>query len=72
MSCRKALGSQGGGGEETMRIGVLALQGDFEEHCTVLTRLGVEVAGGPVTSALGKAEWTDYPWGRKHHYREAR
>ncbi|MGB6067249.1 MAG: pyridoxal 5'-phosphate synthase glutaminase subunit PdxT [Desulfomonilaceae bacterium] len=26
-----------------MRIGVLALQGDFEEHCTVLTRLGVNV-----------------------------
>lgn len=26
-----------------MRIGVLALQGDFEEHCAVLTRLGVEV-----------------------------
>lgn len=26
-----------------MRIGVLALQGDFEEHCKVLTRLGVEV-----------------------------
>jgi len=26
-----------------MLIGVLALQGDFEEHCAVLTRLGVEV-----------------------------
>ncbi len=25
-----------------MRIGVLALQGDFEEHCSVLTGLGVE------------------------------
>lgn len=25
-----------------MRIGVLALQGDFEEHCAVLRRLGVE------------------------------
>lgn len=25
-----------------MRIGVLALQGDFQEHCTVLRRLGVE------------------------------
>ncbi len=25
-----------------MRIGVLALQGDFEEHCIVLKRLGVE------------------------------
>jgi pyridoxal 5'-phosphate synthase pdxT subunit len=25
------------------RIGVLALQGDFEEHCAVLRRLGVEV-----------------------------
>jgi 5'-phosphate synthase pdxT subunit len=25
-----------------MRIGVLALQGDFEEHCDVLKRLGVE------------------------------
>ncbi len=25
-----------------MIIGVLALQGDFEEHCTVLRRLGVE------------------------------
>ncbi len=25
-----------------MRIGVLALQGDFEEHCSVLRRLGVE------------------------------
>ena len=26
-----------------MRIGVLALQGDFEEHCAVLRRLGVDV-----------------------------
>ncbi len=26
-----------------MRIGVLALQGDFEEHCLILKRLGVEV-----------------------------
>lgn len=26
-----------------MRIGVLALQGDFEEHCSALRRLGVEV-----------------------------
>jgi len=43
VSCLKTLGSQGGAGEETMRIGVLALQGDFEEHCAVLTRLGVEV-----------------------------
>jgi pyridoxal 5'-phosphate synthase pdxT subunit len=43
VSCRKTLGSRGGVGEETMRIGVLALQGDFEEHCAVLTRLGVEV-----------------------------
>jgi len=25
-----------------MRIGVLALQGDFEEHCNVLRRMGVE------------------------------
>lgn len=25
-----------------MRIGILALQGDFEEHCVVLKRLGVE------------------------------
>ena len=25
-----------------MKIGVLALQGDFEEHCAVLKRLGVE------------------------------
>ncbi len=25
-----------------MRIGVLALQGDFEEHCVVLKRLGVD------------------------------
>jgi pyridoxal 5'-phosphate synthase pdxT subunit len=37
------LGSRLGDGDETMRIGVLALQGDFEEHCTILTRLGVEV-----------------------------
>jgi pyridoxal 5'-phosphate synthase pdxT subunit len=43
VSCRKTLGSQGVVGEETMRIGVLALQGDFEEHCAVLTRLGAEV-----------------------------
>jgi 5'-phosphate synthase pdxT subunit len=26
-----------------MKIGVLALQGDFEEHCVVLTSLGVEI-----------------------------
>ncbi len=26
----------------TMKIGVLALQGDFEEHCVVLRNLGVE------------------------------
>jgi 5'-phosphate synthase pdxT subunit len=26
-----------------MKIGVLALQGDFEEHCAVLTCLGVEI-----------------------------
>lgn len=26
-----------------MRIGVLALQGDFEEHCVILKSLGVEV-----------------------------
>lgn len=25
-----------------MKVGVLALQGDFEEHCAVLTRLGVQ------------------------------
>jgi len=25
-----------------MKIGVLALQGDFAEHCTVLRRIGVE------------------------------
>jgi len=29
--------------KKTMRIGVLALQGDFEEHCGVLRRLGVEI-----------------------------
>ena len=33
---------QNEGGDHTMRIGVLALQGDFEEHCIVLKRLGVE------------------------------
>ncbi len=38
------LASRLGGGEEAMKIGVLALQGDFEEHFTILTRLGVEVA----------------------------
>lgn len=27
-----------------MKIGVLALQGDFAEHCTVLRRIGVETA----------------------------
>jgi 5'-phosphate synthase pdxT subunit len=27
-----------------MRIGILALQGDFAEHCAVLRRLGVEAA----------------------------
>jgi pyridoxal 5'-phosphate synthase pdxT subunit len=37
------LGSRLGDGDEAMKIGVLALQGDFEEHCTILTRLGVEV-----------------------------
>lgn len=26
-----------------MRIGVLALQGDFEEHCNVLRRMGIDV-----------------------------
>lgn len=31
-----------GRGEETPRIGVLALQGDFEEHAEILTRLGVQ------------------------------
>jgi pyridoxal 5'-phosphate synthase pdxT subunit len=41
-SCRKTLDSQRGDGDEAMRIGVLALQGDFEEHCAVLKRLGVE------------------------------
>ena len=30
-------------GKKTMRIGVLALQGAFREHCKILRRLGVEV-----------------------------
>ncbi len=41
-SYRKTHDLQRVGGEEAMRIGVLALQGDFEEHCAVLARLGVE------------------------------
>lgn len=29
-------------GDTAMKIGVLAMQGDFEEHCIILKRLGVE------------------------------
>jgi 5'-phosphate synthase pdxT subunit len=29
-------------GDEAMKIGVLALQGAFEEHCNILDRLGIE------------------------------
>src|SRR5687767_127046 len=45
---RDGVGSRGGvnppGPQTIMKIGVLALQGDFAEHITMLKRLGVETA----------------------------
>jgi pyridoxal 5'-phosphate synthase pdxT subunit len=42
-NCLRAPDWPGAAGESRMTtIGVLALQGDFQEHCAALTRLGVE------------------------------
>lgn len=46
-----------------MRIGVLALQGDFEEHCAVLTRLGVEVVEVRLPQHLEKLDGLIIPGG---------
>ncbi len=46
-----------------MRIGVLALQGDFEEHCAVLTRMGVDVVEVRLPQHLEKLDGLIIPGG---------
>ncbi len=46
-----------------MKIGVLALQGDFAEHIAVLRRLGVEARGSAPAAAPGGPGWADHPGG---------
>lgn len=42
VNCRKTPALRYEAGRAAMKIGVLALQGDFQEHCSVLQGLGVE------------------------------
>ncbi len=46
-----------------MRIGVLALQGDFEEHCSVLRSLGVETVEVRLPKDLDKLDGIIIPGG---------
>lgn len=46
-----------------MKIGVLALQGDFEEHCVCLKRLGVEALEIRLPSQLQKLDGLIIPGG---------
>jgi 5'-phosphate synthase pdxT subunit len=46
-----------------MRIGVLALQGAFQEHCTILKRLGVEAVEVRLPEQLGDLDGLIIPGG---------
>ena len=45
-----------------MEIGVLALQGDFIEHYTILQSLGVAAAFGEAARSPGRPGWSDHSW----------
>src|SRR6266702_7500636 len=40
--CKRADGEARGERKETMKVGILAVQGDFEAHAEMLARMGVE------------------------------
>jgi 5'-phosphate synthase pdxT subunit len=52
-----------GDGDRIMKIGVLALQGDFEEHCVTLKRLGIAVREVRVSEDLLELDGIIIPGG---------
>ena len=53
------------------RVGVLALQGDFEAHQRALTRAGAEAVEVRSAGGSGRRARADYSGRREHHHDEA-
>ena len=54
-----------------MKIGVLAIQGDFAEHIIMLKRLGGGDRRGAPARPSRRAGWPDHARRRIHHHRQA-